>query len=330
MSSISQQVINAVNVEIAYYMDHIPFYPSGLVPAALVEHSYRNVWIRDLYYIGICSEPDVRKIIWQAAVNVLDKYKWKLKHHAEVRPVHAYEYIHVRYSPDGNEIDEPWRHKQWDAIGNWIEICLDEGRYDLAELLVEYLYCVKFYKNPAATAWEDTNAYDAYSFAAVAHALQRAKQALSHKADRISYMVRKTVTRLYNLLPHAARTRHVCLSLLGVVWPFDCAGPYKKEIIQSVKDSLMREPFGFIRYQGDSYDGEFMSRGYGNETPWLLGDCFMAKIEPDNPLWKERINKAYNHFGCMPEAYRLEDMAPNRNTPLIWCEAMRYSILSGF
>lgn len=308
-------------------MIDLPFYSSDLLPAAPVEHCYRNVWIRDLYYMGICSDKDTKKRIWQAAISILDRYQWKLKHHAEVRPIHSHEYIHVRYSPEGFEIPEAWRHKQWDAIGNWIEICLDEERYDLTELLIEYLYCVKFYRNPAATAWEDANVFDAYSFAAVIHALQRAKKVLPHKIDRISQMVKKTVTRLYNLLPLAARTRPICLSLLGVIWPFDCAGPYRDDILDLVKEHLMREPFGFIRYRGDAYDGEFMSRGYKTELPWILGDCFMRHIEPENLLWKQRLDNAKNHFGSLPEAYWPEDMQPNRNTPLLWCESMYYSQL---
>ncbi len=57
-------------------------------------------------------------------------------------------------------------------------------------------------------------------------------------------------------------------------------------------------------------------------VPWLLGDCFMALIEPRNQRWKDRLKRAYDHFGMMPEAYFPESMKANRNSPLLWAEAM--------
>jgi hypothetical protein len=138
--------------------------------------------------------------------------------------------------------------------------------------------------------------------------------------------VRKCTKRLYSLLPYATEKKQVCLSILGVIWPYNAAGPYKQEIIDIVKSRLMREPFGFIRYEGDAYDGEGFSRGKGKELPWLLGDCYMAKIEPYNPLWKNRLQAAQDKFGCMPEAYFPETMTMNRNSPLVWAEAMWNSI----
>jgi len=304
------------------------FYPSNLLPASPVEHTYRNVWIRDLYYIGICSPDSIRMKLWRGMVDILDRYEWKLSLHSKQKPKLAYEYMHVRYAPDGTEIHEGWRHKQWDAIANWLEVCLELERLDLASLLVDYLLCIRYYKNPSATAWEDTNIFDSYSLAAVISALQKAKYKLPHQKQKIDRMVQKGINKLYSLLPYASRGRKVCLSLLGVIWPCDCAGPYKQDIIHLVKSKLMREPFGFIRYQGDVYDGEGFTRHKGTEIPWLLGDLWMAKIEPDNPFWINRAKTAYAHFGCMPEAYFPETMKPNRNTPLLWAEAIYRSLVS--
>ena len=107
-------------------------YPSGLLPAAPVLHGYKNVWIRDMYYAGICSNETFKKEIWTSLINLLDKWKWKLEIHAKKPPGYWYEFIHVRYSPDGEEIrDEHWMHNQWDAIGNWLEITIDMNRLDL-------------------------------------------------------------------------------------------------------------------------------------------------------------------------------------------------------
>jgi hypothetical protein len=304
------------------------FYPSDLIPAAAnTSHGYQNFWVRDGYYVGLCSPAPVRDRIWQGMIGILDRYRWKLEIHAKKQPQQWWEYMHIRYSPDGKEIAEHWLHNQFDAYANWGEVCLDCDRLDLAELLVDYLQTIHFHRKPAAGAWEDRNSCDAYSLAACVHFLQRAKNYLPHKAQQIERMVKMAVKRLYALLPYATTSKVVCLSLLGVLWPFDLAGPYRQEIIDKVA-TMRREPFGFIRYKGDAYSGHDFSRTEGTEVPWLLGDCFMALIEPRNPIWRQRLDAAQQHFNCMPEAYFPETMKPNRNTPLLWAEAMYNKIQS--
>jgi GH15 family glucan-1,4-alpha-glucosidase len=302
-------------------------YSSGLIPAAPVNHGYRNFWIRDGYYIGLCV-PELRKIIWDAVIRILDNYRWKLEIHAKQKPEKWFEHIHIRYDPNGNEItNEHWLHNQFDAHGNLIEICLDKNRIDLATLLVDYLYKLDYSKEPSAGAWEDRNSSDAYSLASCIHALQRAKVYIPAKREQIERMVHRGCQRLYaRLLPYATSEKTVCLSLLGIIWPFNLGGPYTDEIISLVKTHLMREPFGFIRYDSDKYDGEGFTRTTGTEMPWLLGDCWMSKIEPHNKIWSDRIINAKAHFGCLPEAYAPESMRPNRNTPLLWAEAFAYGI----
>lgn len=302
------------------------FYTSDLLPAAPVNHGYRNFWVRDGWYVGICSNDSVRERLWRGMLTTLDSYKWKLEIHAKKAPVEWFEHIHIRYSPEGKEINEHWMHNQFDAHANWGEVCLDAGRLDLAALMVDYLDTQKFHRKPAAGAWEDRNTCDAYSLASCIHFLQRAKKYLPSKARQVDYMVRQAVRRLYALLPYATVNKTVCLSLLGIIWPFDLAGPYKEDIINLVCSELEREPFGFIRYPGDTYDGEGFSRGRGTEVPWLLGDLFMAKIQPGKKKWMDRLNRAQQCFGCMPEAYLPETMKANRNTPLLWAEAMWSSI----
>ena len=215
--------------------------------------------------------------------------------------------MHVRYSPEGYEIgNEPWLHNQWDCLGNWLDVCIDQDRIDLAELLVDYMNVVKYAKKPSAGAWEDRNSCDAYSLAACIHALQKAKPHLPHKSPQIDSMVQHGNRRLYSvLLPYATNSKLVCI----------------------VVSKLCREPFGFIRYEGDLYDGEHFNRGVGREVPWLLGDCFLAMIEPKNLRWRDRLRAAYEHFGMMPEAFFPESMKANRNSPLLWAEAMFQSAI---
>lgn len=298
------------------------FYSSNLLPAAPVSHGYRNFWLRDGWYVGICSGDIVKKRIWKGMIDILDRYKWKLEIHAKKPPTHWWEHIHVRYDPDGREIPEGWLHNQWDAVANSLEVAIDCERTDLASLLVDYLNVVRYQKKPAAGAWEDRNTCDAYSLAACIHALQRSKSILLHKYAQIDEMMKRGCKRLFSLLPYATSNRQVCLSLLGVIWPYNLAGPYKQEIIDLVCSQLKREPFGFIRYVGDTYSGEHFSQGQGREFPWILGDLFMAHIEPENPIWMQRLDTAYDHFHCMPEAFDPVTLVANRNTPLLWAEAM--------
>lgn len=303
------------------------FYPSGLIPAAPVFHGYKNFWVRDGYYVGLCCGGKVKDRLWEGMVNLLDSYKWKLEYHSKKAPQHWYEYIHIRYSPDGKEIGyEHWMHNQFDAYANWGEVCLDVGRIDLVELLIDYLQVIQFHKKPAAGAWEDRNTCDAYSLAACIHFLERAKRAVPAKRAKVEHMIKLAIKRLYALMPFATVNKTVCLSLLGVIWPFDLAGPYRQDIIDLSLEHLKREPYGFIRYPADCYDGEHFGRKPGNEVPWLLGDCFLAKIEPQNKVWRRRLDAAQRDFGFMPEAYYPETMKANRNSPLLWAEAMYQSL----
>jgi hypothetical protein len=303
-------------------VENMPFYQTGLIPAAPVSHGYKNFWLRDGWYVGICSEEYVRNRIWNGMISIAERYEWKLRYHNVFKPNLWYEYMHVRYSPSGEEIAEGWLHTQWDGIANWLEVCLDKKRYDLAELIAGYMGCVGVHKSPAATVWEDGDFHDPYTLAACAHALYRAKDHLHSQRNMIEEMAEHSVCRMRSLLPFVHDTRPVCLSQLGIIWPFDLAGSHRDEILYLTQKHLMREPFGFIRYEGDKYDGEGFSRGRGTETPWLLGDLYMAMIEPNNPKWRKRLEMAYRHFSCMPEAYFPETMKANRNTPLLWAEAM--------
>jgi hypothetical protein len=304
----------------------LPFYSNGLLPAAPVNHGYKNIWIRDNWYAGVCSPEQERLHIWNGLIWLLEKHKSKLEWHSCHKPEHWWQFIHIRYSPDGNEINEGWLHTQWDAIGNWLDVTVEMNRADLAEMLVDYLDIVEYHHAPGAGAWEDMHEIDAYSLASCISALKKAKNLLPQKAEKIEAMIQRGFNSLYSLLPRATRNRQVCLSLLGVIWPFDVAGSHRQSIIDAVCNNLMRKPFGFIRYLGDTYSGHDFSRGHNREVPWILGDAFMCKIEPDNPFWRNRIESAQSHFGCMPEAYFGENMKPNRNTPLVWAEAMFQSL----
>jgi phosphorylase kinase alpha/beta subunit len=302
----------------------VPFYDSGLIPAVPnVSHGYRNFWIRDGWYVGICSNSSDRQRIWNGIINILDKYKWKLEIHANQPPVHWYEYFHVRFSPSGDEIqNEHWLHNQFDAMANAGEVCLDQGRFDLADLIIDYLKTCQVHRNPAAGMYEDRNTLDAYTLASCLHFLRRAWSTLTDKKQQIAELADAVEESLDRLLPYATASNTVCLSLLGVIWPFDVLQKHHDRILDLVNTDLRREPFGFIRYRGDCYDGEHFNRGEGTEVPWLLGDCFMSKIQPNNPLWKNRLKEAYRTFKCMPEAFFPETMKPNRNTPLIWAESL--------
>jgi GH15 family glucan-1,4-alpha-glucosidase len=302
----------------------LPFYSCGLLPAAPVEiNGYNNTWIRDCYFVGINADEEDRKRIWRGLTWLLEKHKSKLEWHAKHKPHYMFEHLHVRYSPNGDEIHTGWDHRQWDSIANWLEVCIDENRPDLAAMLVDYLRVVD-YTSPGAGAWEDLGGdIDAYSISACIHALHRSKEFLPEKAGQIDEMLDKGMKVLNELLPRATNKRHICLSLLGVIWPFNMAGKHQQTIIDMVCKELLREPFGFIRYKGDSFDGMNFSRGHGREMPWLLGDAWMAKIESSNPFWSNRLKAARQQFGGMlPESFYPETLRPNINYRLLWADVM--------
>jgi hypothetical protein len=302
------------------------FYASDLIPAAPVKHGYRNFWLRDGYYVGICSPETIRKRLWRGVVGILDRYKWKLEIHAKQKPQAWYEYFHVRYDEHGKEIPhEHWLHTQYESCANAGEIALDCGRYDLVSLMVDYLDTVCVPVAPAAGAWEDRNCLDSYTLAACSHFFDLASNVV--QKNKCQQLAGKAQESLDKLLPYATPHGMVCLSQLGVCWPYNRAGDKRQQIIDLACKHLKREPFGFIRFVGDSYDGEGFSRVKGNEMPWILGDLFMCKIEPENVLWKKRAEAALRTFGCIPEAYAPETMKANRNTPLLWGEAMWQSIV---
>jgi GH15 family glucan-1,4-alpha-glucosidase len=299
----------------------LPFFPNGLLPAANSNH-YNFIWVRDNYMIGLCSPPSVRQQIWQGLVWLLEKHRPKLEWHTKHPPHQCWEYIHIKYNPDGTEMRCGWDHRQYDSYGNWLQVMVEMERADLAALLVDYLLTIRFWETNCTGIWEDSYDIDANSIASCVSALKNCVRLLPEKSTQLEYMIENGLSSLNALLPKAMRKRHLCLSLLGVIWPYDLAGKHREQMLDLICSKLKREPFGFIRYENDTFDGIGFSRGVGREMPWILGDAWFSRIEPDNSYWRNRLEDARKHFGTLPEGYFPETLQPNINSCLLWTEAM--------
>src|SRR5262245_28951254 len=82
---------------------------------------YEKVWIRDNVYVALGLEAAgrhgaARRICW-GLLDILHCHSWKIDWVLWQRPRCDYEYLHPRYTADGEEIPDPWGFKQHDAIG---------------------------------------------------------------------------------------------------------------------------------------------------------------------------------------------------------------------
>lgn len=294
-------------------------------------NGYGKIWLRDNVYVGLALEAagqwHVAKSVYQGLLDIIHRHSWKIDWIIEYgKPSHAYEYIHPRYHPNGDEIWEPWGNKQHDALGDllWriavlenagVSILRDDQDLELLKKLVSYLTIVKYWHDPDSGIWEEGEEVHASSVAACTRAIE-ALSCLMPIPDGLAERGQQTLEKL---LPHESHSRHCDLALLSLVWPL---GFQREDVLVAVEQTLLRE-HGVIRYQGDWYHRNCTEAEWPMGLPWLglcwfsLGDRIRARRYLD-------LTERFYQGGYLPECYSAG--YPCEHTPLVWAHALTLAL----
>lgn len=320
--------------------------PNNLYIASLSKE-YNFIWLRDSCYMSLvylnksCSR---YADTYHAILDVIKRYKWKLKIHTYKKPIYKHEYLHPRYTIDGYEVNAEWGNIQHDAIAFVIwgiaegvkrgkEMIRDEEDLEIVQMLVDYLNCVEYWHDLDHGLWEEEPEFHSSSVGACLASLISIKDIVNVPDE----LIQKGFDALNNQLPRESVTKDVDSALLSLIFPFNIVSKeIGRKIISNVENNLLREK-GCIRYKYDSYfstldteeNGRYQPKEFYDKTemqwtmfvPWLA----LCHLELGNiDKAKEYIDKTEELFdenGYLPEGY-IANGKSCPNNPLGWSHAM--------
>jgi len=299
-----------------------------------VNTGYNRTWIRDNIYesMGLEAVKSYKEVIksYQALLNILLKYEYKIDWAIREKPRYRHQYIHARYDPiTGNEIWEEWGNKQNDTIGallfkigdlesKGIKIIRDDNDIRIIQKLVNYLKSIEYWHDKDNGMWEENEEIHASSIGACVAGLKK----ISKIVDVPKGLITKGKNMLNKLLPRESETKDVDLALLSLIYPYNIVNKEQKlQILKNVETNLIREK-GVIRYIGDQY--------YNNneEAQWTFGFPWLSIIykqmnKPDKyAYYMRKTLEVMNAKGELPELYFANSNEHNENSPLGWSQAL--------
>jgi len=293
---------------------------------------YDKLWLRDNVYVALGYEAigdwNSALGIYRGLLDIIHRYSWKIDWALWQKPRWDYEYLHPRYTVEGNEIHEPWGFKQNDAIGllmfrvavlekAGMGILRDHADRHLLQKLVWYLDRIDYSRDRDNGMWEEAAELHASSVAACVRALEE----LHGFVCLPEGIIEKGRETLDLLLPKESPTKQD-LAQLSLVWPL---GYVRAELVERVERRLLRER-GVLRYENDWYHRNGSEAEWTMGLAWLgqcwltLGDRHRARQYLD---WTDSV-----YLGpYLPECY-----AGGRaceHTPLAWAHALALTLRAG-
>lgn len=229
-----------------------------------------------------------------------------------------------------------------------------ENGIDYLEKYVEDILTEKFEFRKSYDLWEEFEGITLYSLSAIFGAynsmLEIYKEVKSEFANnrlRIEAMekrrkvVEKRVRELKEyVLKHFYDDNRKCfvrnmvdkrldISLLGSVFPFNMFTAKEKKILNTIENmnmTLRTYTGGYIRYEGDTYNG-----GY---NPWVIANLWMVNYYLDAGEKNKAIEcfefvvKSSSEHGFLGEQVNNETMKPSWIIGLTWSHAMFISVVS--
>ena len=125
--------------------------------------------------------------------------------------------------------------------------------------------------------------------------------------------------------------RRLDISILGAVYPFGVISPKEKRFlttIERINMTLRTYTGGYIRYEGDTYNG-----GY---NPWVIANLWMANYYLESGEKKkakecfEFVVKTASPYGLLGEQVNNETMQPSWIIGLTWSHALFIVVLKRF
>jgi GH15 family glucan-1,4-alpha-glucosidase len=326
-------------------------YPSGLygaVPADSPQRLpiYSAVWIRDTIYTLMAFEAigdldRLRAGVHDLLDRVLLRWAYKLDWRI-VRglPTKDFQYLHPRYSPEGDEIlTELWGLRQDDAIGlaiwalsRWQErfgvFRNDFADFHLVQKLIWYCDAINVPHLPDSGLWEEeepTKAVHLSSIGAVAAGLTRAVGiGVEHIPERLAA---DTAAQIQLMSGRESSHHDTDLALLTLVWPLGEDVPIprttQREIVERVERELLGTR-GVVRYPGDEYNA-----CHGASPEWTMGLGFLALAcnalgeRERATAYLRRLESTATESGELPESW-CHHPEHDRcfNSPLCWSHAL--------
>jgi len=291
---------------------------NGLFPASISSKNkdMDKFWLRDNYYIWLAVNNDIRKKIEKAFQNIVDNNLEKIIHHGSVKPTKEYEYIQPVYNENLQEISKKWGWLQNDSTGNLLEVLVNAGDKERAELIINYLKNIEYYNCEDRGHWEETKELRASSLGVCIRGLESFQENIQSSWE-IEQLISKGYRAMQNILPNETPTRKQDLALLSLIYPKQLVDKnMKSQIITNVQS--LEGHWGVKRYNGDVYDGNKGVLTEGNRMQWQMGLpwLYLCTGELQYIL---RATESYKKHGEIYEG--IINGKPNK-THLIWAEAM--------
>jgi GH15 family glucan-1,4-alpha-glucosidase len=322
---------------------------SGAYVASPVFPQYAYCWLRDGSFIGYAmdrvGEHQSSRAFLSWVARVLHRHSAKVERVLEKlehgTPMGEDEYLHTRFTLDGEEAEGHWENFQLDGYGTWLWALAQHTRLtgDVAfvrevarsvELTARYLSAL--WRAPSYDCWEENRDYvHPYTLAAAfaglkaVHELQSLSGCLGEGmdpgavvADIRQFILAQAVNDghlVKMVLPQAtagngALQPAVDASLMGAFTPYHLLAPdhpVTQATISRIEKDLWRPGGGVYRYLADTYYG-------GGE--WLLLAAWLGWVlveaeERDRALTLLRwVEEQADDNGYLPEQVSAQLLAP--------------------
>jgi GH15 family glucan-1,4-alpha-glucosidase len=332
--------------------------PSGAYLASPAFSQYGYCWLRDGSFTAYamdragCHDSAGRFFSWVAAT--LAKHAAKAER-ALASPASALgpdDYLHTRYTADGDEAPDEWTNFQLDGYGTWLWALSEHldlsGDRGLAEELAPAIdlsvrYLCGLWDRPNFDYWEEHgDKVHVATLASIYGGLQAAEKMRPGSVDEKA----AGAVRAY-VLAHGVADGHlvkyvgtdaVDASLLAASTPFRLLQPTDALMIATAKriERDLAHDGGVHRYLLDTYFGG----GQWTLLSAWLGWYFAEAGDPERGRrYLEWVAAQVNECGDLPEQVNGHLLAPDREAewkkrwgpvavPLLWAHAM-YIILFG-
>jgi len=240
--------------------------------------AYRYCWFRDGAFIAYAMDlvgehKSARRFHDWAASTILrhaDKAKRAIEKARRGEPL-GEDYLHARYTLEGEERDDDWPNFQLDGFGTWLWALAEHLRLRSGQLPSRWRQAVHLIGSYLATLWrfpcfdlweEHPDKVHPYTLAAVYAGLQAASTLTGGKAWPLTC---EEVRRF--VLEHGVRDGHlvkylgseaVDASLLGAAIPYRLLAPddpIMRATVARIEANLRHEGGGVHRYAEDTYYG---------------------------------------------------------------------------
>jgi GH15 family glucan-1,4-alpha-glucosidase len=330
--------------------------PSGAYVASPNFNSYAYCWFRDgaftAYSMDLVGEHQSSRRFHAWTSQVIGRHSQVIERavrdaqHGEGPPIN--DFLHTRYTLDGEEGNEDWPNYQLDGIGTWLwslrehrrlaEDHIPDDWLESAGLAVEYLSAL--WPFPCSDCWEEfPEQIHTYTLASIYAGIQAFSDLTGHDNRSLLENIRMTIIGDGIQDGHFVKyvgSEEIDTNLIALATPYDVVKPDDPRMCTTIDriEVRLRQGGGLHRYPGDSYygGGEWIlltawlgwywtERGEGERARQLL-DWIEAQADEEGDL-PEQVSINLNN----PPYYdvwraRWGEIAQ----PLLWSHA-KYIIL---